>query len=50
MWKIDVVVFIIGYVVSAYTWPLIRTKMYGIENEVLNIRQRLKDLEKKIRG
>lgn len=42
--------FVGGYVASIFSWPWLRLKWTGLENEAQRLRQRAIDLEAKIRG
>lgn len=46
----DVVIFLAGYAVSAYTWPSLRTGISGISNEISKLRARADALEAKIKS
>ena len=39
-----------GYLASIYSWPWLRQALVGIENEIDDLRRKLRALEKKIRG
>jgi hypothetical protein len=39
-----------GYVLAVYTWPTLRTFFAGAEQEIAWLRQRLGELEDKVRG
>jgi hypothetical protein len=39
-----VLVFVMGYVASVYTWPTIRPKMIGVESEITLLKDRINKL------
>lgn len=51
---IDVILFVAGaaggYVLSAYTWPTLRTLVTGLEQEIAQVKTRAAALEAKLRA
>ena len=39
-----------GYVTSIYTWPLVRQAFVGIDAEIGELRDKLRELESRLRG
>jgi hypothetical protein len=45
-----VVALIAGYVAAIYSWPALRPFLLGAEEEIAQLRQRARDLERRLRG